>query len=91
MAQRVILHLSKSGLQALGRGILRMGTRVKSVSGTLLGYDAEGIWFQDDRLVRENRMVLVKWDFVQAILSDVPKEPVSRREAGFVTGIGNRE
>ena len=51
----------------------------------LLSYDAEGLWFQDDRLEKENRMVLVKWNYIDAVLSDIPAlEPASRREAGFV-------
>ncbi len=37
-------------------------------------------------------MVLVKWNFIDAILSDIPeREPVSRREAGFVARVENRE
>ena len=92
MPQRITLHLSRDGVQVLGRGILRLGRRAKSVSGKLLSYDAEGIWFQDDRLVRENQMVLVKWNFIDAILSEIPKmEPISRREAGFVARVENRE
>jgi len=85
MAERVTLHLSKEGSQVLGRGILRLKTRVRSVRGTLYSYDVEGLWFQDDRLEKENRMVLVKWNYIDAVLSDIPAlEPASRREAGFV-------
>jgi hypothetical protein len=37
-------------------------------------------------------MALVRWNFIDAILSDIPAvESTARREAGFVTGIGNRE
>ncbi|MCH8266060.1 MAG: hypothetical protein IH846_00930 [Acidobacteria bacterium] len=92
MPRRITLHLSKSGSQVLRRGILKLTLPSSSISGTLLSYDAEGIWFQDDRLLRENRMVLVKWNFIDAILSDIPeREPVSRREAGFVARVENRE
>jgi hypothetical protein len=53
----------------------------------LLNYDAQGLWFQDERLLRENKMVLVKWEFVDAILSDIPTpEPTARRNVGFVVG-----
>ena len=92
MPQRITLHLSSNGVQALGHGILRLRTRAKSLSGKLLSYDDEGIWFQDDRLLRENRMVLVKWQFIDAILSEIPAvEPATRREAGFVARFENRE
>ncbi|OFW44385.1 MAG: hypothetical protein A3J28_13495 [Acidobacteria bacterium RIFCSPLOWO2_12_FULL_60_22] len=76
----------------LGRGILRLGTRTRSVRGVLLSYDAEGLWFQDDRLEQENRMLLVKWSFIDAILSDIPAvEPASRHDVGFVARVENRE
>ena len=92
MPQRITLHLSSSGVLVLGRGILRSSTRAKAVSGRLLSYDTEGIWFQDNRLVRENQMVLVQWKFIDAILSDMPApEPALRREAGFVARVENRE
>ncbi|MBI4480241.1 MAG: hypothetical protein HY651_09485 [Acidobacteria bacterium] len=92
MAERITLHLSREGSQVLGRGILKAGARTRSVRGTVVAYDTEGLWFQDERLVNENRMVLVKWNFIDAILSDMPAiEPAARREAGFLGSVENRE
>ncbi len=79
MPQPGILLLSRVGHQKLRR-LLRPAKR--EVLGTLLSYDTEGIWFQDGRLERENKILLVKWSFIDAILSDLPA-PEPERAIGF--------
>jgi hypothetical protein len=82
------LLLSDEGLRALGSPIFRIaGRRRRGVTGSLLGYQSEGVWFQDNRLLRSGEMVLIKWDFIDAILSDVPvPEPFRARTIGFQSG-----
>ena len=47
---------------------------------------------QDETLFRENKIVLVKWDFIDAILSDIPAiEALARRKVGFVAGARDLE
>lgn len=76
--------LSKDGLVALGR-LLKPGRRPeRAVRGSVLGYQAEGVWFQDERLLRAGQMVLIKWHFVEASLSDVAiSQPLPVKAIGF--------
>lgn len=87
MAAKVLL--SDDGLRALGSSIFKVGRRRRrGVTGSVLGYQTEGIWFQDNRLLRSGEMVLIKWGFVDAILSDVPApEALRARTIGFQTGV----
>lgn len=82
MPQPAILLLSRVGSQALGR-LLRPALR--SLSGRLVSYDAEGVWFQDARLESQNKIIMVKWGFIDAILSDFPA-PEPERVIGFRPG-----
>ncbi len=79
------LLLSDDGQKALGTSIFNAGRRRRrGVTGSVLGYRTEGVWFQDNRLLRLGEMVLIKWDFIDAILSDVPMlEPLRTRPIGF--------
>lgn len=83
--QMVTLLLSDRGLEVLGRRVFEVtqpGERW--LAGALVDYDREGVWFQDGKLSRDNKIVLVKWNFIDAILSDIPQpEPVPRRSIGF--------
>lgn len=81
------LLLSEEGLRALGNTIFRAGRKPRrGVSGSVLGYHSEGIWFQDNRLLRLGEMVLVKWNFIDAILSETPiPESLRARTIGFQT------
>ncbi len=81
------LLLSDKGLRALGSTIFRAGARRRrGVSGSVLGYQTEGVWFQDTRLLRLGEMVLIKWNFIDAILSEILiSEPLRARTIGFQT------
>ncbi len=83
--QMVTLVLSESGWKVLGRPVFQLSARSKrGVYGALVSYQDEGVWFQDEKLSRDNKIVLVKWNFIDAILSDIPPpEPVGRRGIGF--------
>ena len=84
MPQQATLVLSKAGSQSLGRRIFKLAKSVNRVPGFLLSYGTEGVWFQDAGLIRINKVALVKWDFIDTILSDISfPEVVSRREIGF--------
>ena len=78
------LLLSEAGARVLGEGVFpRTGEDERWIVGTVLSYDEQGIWFQDKGLQVENSMVLVKWAFVDAIVSEVPLSRVSvDREIG---------
>ena len=79
------LLLSHDGHKALGGAVFKRGrSRQRAVTGTILGYQAEGVWFQDSSLLRSGEMVLIKWNLVDAILSEAPTpEPVRARGVGF--------
>jgi hypothetical protein len=84
MPQQATLVLSKAGSQSLGRRIFKLARSVNRVPGLLLSYDTEGVWFQDVGLMRINKAALVKWNFIDTILSDISfPEAVVRREIGF--------
>ena len=84
MPQPAILLLSQAGLQAFGRIFGAALQAERGVSGTLVSYHAEGVWFQDARLQQHNKIVLVKWSFINGILSEIPPpEPSARRRIGF--------
>ena len=84
MPQLVTLLLSEAGSQVLGRGIFKFASPAKRVAGTLLSCEPEGVCFQDRRLLRDNKMVLVKWNFIDVILSEIsPPEPDAKRVLGF--------
>jgi hypothetical protein len=86
MAARLLL--SNDGLKTLSNVVFKAGQRRRrAVTGSILGYQAEGIWFQDSRLLRLGEMVLIKWNFIDAILSEAPApEPLRGRAVGFRTG-----
>lgn len=91
MPQSVRLFLSEDGRHVLGRRILKVAVRTKPLEGTLLSYEAEGIWFQDARLLQDSQMILVKWNFIDAIVSDIPPlEPAASRRIGFEAAEFNR-
>jgi len=77
-------------LKVFGRGLLGISRPEQhSAAGMVVAYDTEGVWFQDERLQRDNKMVLVKWEFIDAVLSDAPPpEAPSRRMIGFQSGVG---
>lgn len=79
------LLLSSDGLKALGRTFFRPGERRRrGVKGSILGYQNEGVWFQDARLLKSRQMVLIKWKLIEAILSEAPiPEPERARTVGF--------
>ena len=83
--QMVTLVLSESGWKVLGRPVFELSTRSRrGVYGTLVSYQDEGVWFQDEKLSRDNKIVLVKWTFIDAILSDIPQPELARgRSIGF--------
>ena len=84
MPQQATLVLSKAGSQSLGRRVFKLAKSVHRVPGLLLSYDTEGVWFQDAGLLRINKVALVKWNFIDTILSDISlPEAVDRREIGF--------
>jgi len=83
--QMVTLMLSDRGLEVLGHRIFEFTEPVdRTVSGALVDYDREGVWFQDTRLSKQNKMVLVKWSFIDAIVSEMqwPEVP-ERKSIGF--------
>ena len=84
---RAKVLLSTEGASALGT-IFRLGRRkARAVRGSVLGYLNEGVWFQDNRLLRSGEMVLIKWHFVEAILSEVAiPQPLQPKSIGFVAG-----
>jgi hypothetical protein len=71
MAQVARIFLSQAGKGVLGGffGLVESGP--SAVDGFVVGYDDNGVWFQDDRLQQDGKSLLVKWGFVEAILSDV--------------------
>ena len=77
--------LSERGLRVFGPGLLGLPEPEQhGAVGVLVAYDPEGVWFQDERLQRDNKMVLVKWEFIDAVLSDAPPPEASgRRMIGF--------
>ena len=79
------LFLSHEGHKALGGAVFKRGrSRQRKATGSILAYRAEGVWFQDSRLLRSGEMVLIKWNLVDAILSEAPTpEPVRARGVGF--------
>ena len=80
------LLLSKDGFKTLGTTFFRAGgRRRRGVRGSILGYHEQGVWFQDSRLLESGEMVLVKWNLVDAILSEAPA-PELTRAVGFRTG-----
>ncbi len=81
------LLLSNEGLRALGGTIFKTGARRRrGVTGSVLDYQTEGVWFQDNRLLRLGEMVLIKWNFIDAILSEArTQEPLRARTIGFQT------
>jgi uncharacterized protein YfaS (alpha-2-macroglobulin family) len=81
------LFLSDEGHKALGSTVFRRGrSRRRDVTGSILGYQAEGVWFQDRGLLRSGEMVLIKWNLIDAILSEAPTpEPIRSRAVGFQT------
>jgi hypothetical protein len=71
MVQSATIFLSQAGKGLLG-GFFGLGELSPSgVDGFVVGYDDNGVGFQDDRLQQEGKMLLVKWSFVEALLSDV--------------------
>ena len=79
--------LSKDGLIALGKLFKLVRRPERAVRGSVLGYQAEGVWFQDGRLLRAGQMVLIKWHFVEAILSDAAMpQPLPVKPIGFAVG-----
>lgn len=89
MAQPATILLSETGLKVLGQGVFGLPSREqRGVSGTLVDYNGQGIWFQDSRLESEGKIVLIKWDLIDAILSDLPApEPSGKPRIGFHTSI----
>lgn len=79
------LLLSNEGLKTLGDTFFRAGQRRRrGVTGSILGYQNEGVWFQDSRLLESGEMVLIKWKLIDAILSEAPiPEPARARTVGF--------
>lgn len=77
--------LSMEGARALG-GIFGFGRkRRRAISGSVLGYHSEGVWFQDNRLLRSGQMALIKWRFVEAMVSDAAiPQPSKPKPIGFV-------
>jgi len=68
------LLLSETGAQVLGRGVFPQAKpENRWIIGTMISYDPQGVWFQDERLLGENRMVFVKWNFIDAILSETQR------------------
>jgi hypothetical protein len=83
MAQVARIFLSQAGKGVLG-GFFGLGESSPSgVDGFLVGYDGNGVWFQDDRLQQEGKTLLVKRGFVEAILSDVLGAEVERGHGGI--------
>jgi len=82
------LLLSAEGRKTLGGSIFKAGKGgVRGVAGSVVGYTEEGVWFQDRRLLALGEMVLIKWNFVDAILSDAPVPEKLRAPAvGFHAG-----
>jgi len=57
---------------------------VRAVRGYLASYDTEGIWFQDAELRRNNYVVFIRWNLIEAILSKITPAPsAKRRPIGF--------
>ena len=83
MPQQATLVLSKTGSQSLGRRLFKLERSADRVAGWLLSYGTEGVWFQDAGLLRINKVALVKWNFIDTILSDISfPEAVDQREIG---------
>jgi len=79
------LLLSEAGARVLGGDIFpQAALDHRWVIGTIMSYDEQGIWFQDEGLLGENRMVFLKWHFIDAILSEArPLEAIAERGIGF--------
>ncbi len=79
------LLLSETGARVLGSGVFPQAKPENPwIIGMMISYDEQGVWFQDERLLGQNRIVLVKWNFIDAILSETPSpETISGREIGF--------
>ena len=93
MPQVARIFLSQAGKGVLG-GFFGLGELSPSwADGFLVGYDDNGVWFQDDRLQQEGKMLLVKWSFVDAVLSDVLGAEEERRPGniGFLPTRRNLE
>ena len=77
--------LSEAGVRVFGRGLLDLTLpEQRGTAGVVVAYEPEGVWFQDERLQRDNKIVLVKWEFIDAVLSDAPPaEAPSGRVIGF--------
>lgn len=71
MVQSARIFLSKRGKAIVGAFFGLGKSTSNAVDGFLVGFDDKGVWFQDDRLQQEGKSLPVKWDFVEAILSDV--------------------
>jgi hypothetical protein len=71
MVQSARIFLSRAGKAVLGTFFGLGESTPNAVGGFLVGYDDKGVWFQDDRLQQEGKTLLIKWRFVDAILSDV--------------------
>ena len=87
MAQQVVLLLSDSGVQVLGQVFNLAAQGEKAVRGVLVASQAEGLWFQDEDLQETGHAVLVKWNFVDAVVREIAKraEP-EQRHIGFQAG-----
>ena len=79
------LLLSETGARVLGGSVFhQIRPDDRWIIGFLNSYDDQGVWFQDERLLGQNRMVLVKRNFIDAILSETPPpEMYNEREIGF--------
>ena len=79
------LLLSETGARVLGSGVFPQAKPDERwVTGIMISYDEEGVWFQDERLLGQNRMVFVKWNFIDAILSETPPpDVIAGQEIGF--------
>jgi hypothetical protein len=85
MPELATILLSEVGSRILGEGVFELASPdQRGVSGALFASDAQGVWFQDARLRHESKMVLVKWEFIDAVLCDTPPpESLLRRSIGF--------
>jgi hypothetical protein len=93
MVQSARIFLSRAGKAVLGSFFGLGDSTPNAVDGFLVGYDDKGVWFQDDRLQQEGKTLLVKWRFVDTILSDVStvEEETTHPGIGFVSPTRNRE
>jgi len=93
MVQSARIFLSRAGKAVLGTFFGLEDSTPSAVDGFLVGYDDKGVWFQDDRLQQEGKTSLVKWRFVDTILSDVTatEEETAHASIGFAPPTRNRE